>query len=217
MSEVKAEAAKETPVAAATEVTTDVQPKEPVDVAQKIYPEKKEVEQPKVEEKKEDKPAEPKAIELKLPDGSLLSSSDVERISAYAKQKGLSQEQAQERLQTEHDAIKSFADNKQKAWLNQVEEWKSQSMSDKEIGGQAFLKSAEIAKKVITRFGTNELIDAVEKTGYGNHPELVRIFARIGKVLSSDTLEGTSTIVHAPKKSIAELLFPSMEKQQSKE
>jgi hypothetical protein len=38
------------------------------------------------------------------------------------------------------------------------------------------------------QFGTPELKAALEQTGMGNHPELVRLFAKVGKAMGEDSL-----------------------------
>lgn len=54
------------------------------------------------------------------------------------------------------------------------------------------------------KFGSPELKQYLNETGLGNHPELVRIFANIGKAMSEDGLvTGNSGGV----KSAADVLF----------
>src|SRR5688572_20896218 len=61
-----------------------------------------------VEAPKEQKPVVPEKYDLKLPEGSLLEAAQMEKISAYAKEKGLSNEQAQELLERENDAVSGY-------------------------------------------------------------------------------------------------------------
>jgi len=62
--------------------------------------------------------------------------------------------------------------------------------SDKEIGGDSFTPSVKHAQNAINKFGTPELKSALDSYGMGNHPELVRVFARIGKAMAEDTHVG---------------------------
>ena len=130
----------------------------------------------------------PEKYDLKLPKGSLLDSSAIERISAHAKAKGLSNEAAQELMDREEQAIVSYHEGQMK----QVEEirtgWLKAAETDKEIGGDKFKENAELAKRVVERFGTAEFKKAMNETGFGNHPEVIRIFVRIGKMMADDQL-----------------------------
>jgi len=143
-------------------------------------------EEPKKEEPKAEAPKVPEKYELKNPEGSKLSAQDVEEIASYAKERGFSQEQAQAQVERESKLREGF----EKASLAQLEsatkEWLDTAKSDKEIGGENFPRHAELAKRVVTQFGTPEFKAELERTGLGNHPELVRVFVRIGKAMSDD-------------------------------
>src|SRR3972149_1235780 len=54
-----------------------------------------------------EKPVVPQKYELKLPEGSQLDQARIDSLSAYAKEKGLSNEQAQAILDRESDAVSS--------------------------------------------------------------------------------------------------------------
>lgn len=130
----------------------------------------------------------PDKYELKLPESSLLDPSITERISAYAKEKGLSNEAAQELIDRENQVVTSYHE----AQLQQVEgikgQWVKDAEADKEIGGEAFKENIELAKRVIDKFGSDAFKAALNETGFGNHPEVIRIFTKIGKLMAEDKL-----------------------------
>lgn len=148
----------------------------------------------------------PEKYDLKIPDGALITAADVERIAAFAKERGLSNEEAQAVLERDNANIISYQEN-QKAQLEKLKtDWVEQVKSDKEIGGAVFNESIELSKRVIERFGSQELKQQLDATGFGNHPELVRIFSKIGKAMSEDKL----VIVNRqdqPKKTLAEKMY----------
>lgn len=149
--------------------------------------------------------AVPEKYELKLPEGALLDAAAVERTAAAARSLGLSQESAQKALEFANAEVAAFvqASNAQLSALAGVEvdpagfakalgdtktPWVDQLKADKEIGGEALGKNAELARRVLAKFGTPQLSQALAATGYGNHPELVRMMVRIGKAMSEDSL-----------------------------
>lgn len=135
-----------------------------------------------------EKPVVPEKYELKLPKDSALSPEHVEKLSAYAKEQGLSNEQTQRLLERESQAVSEFAASQQAKIKETADSWFEKSKSDKEIGGEAFKQNAELAKRVVSRFGTEDFQKELNKTGLGNHPELLRVFSRIGKAMSEDQL-----------------------------
>lgn len=65
--------------------------------------------------------------------------------------------------------------------------WEAQSRADKEFGGDKFEENLALAAKARDRFGTPLLTKVLAKTGAGNHPEVLRLFLRVGKAISEDT------------------------------
>lgn len=145
----------------------------------------------KVEDSKAaDKPEEKKTTEvtfdLKLPEGALLKPEYVDQMTTFAKEQGLSNAQAQSIL--ERDA--ALAANTEKAQQEQLESikdsWRQKASEDKEIGGTHFKENVENAYRALNAYGSQEFKDALNSTGFGNHPELIRVFSRIGKAMAED-------------------------------
>jgi hypothetical protein len=149
----------------------------------------------------------PEKYNLKLPEGSLLEPSHLERIAAEAKQRGLSEHDAQKLLERDHQAYAGFVESQQKALATQVTAWSEAAQKDTEIGGEAFAQNAELAKRVVSRFATEQFRKDLEVTGFGNHPELVRVFARIGKAMSDDQLVLPGSQGNTAKKSIEDVFY----------
>lgn len=207
--------------AASTEVSTETLPAETQTSTEKTpastkvetpapAPEKK-VEPSTVETKETtltQKAVAPEKYDLKLPENSLLDPTHVEKISSYAKEKGLSNEQAQEILNRENEVLTAY-DATQKETYNKIKEnWRTEAEADKEVGGEQHKESVHYAQQVVNRFGSDVFKKALVDTGFGNHPELLRIFARIGRVMSPDklVLPGTQPVV-GTKKSVEAKLY----------
>jgi hypothetical protein len=129
----------------------------------------------------------PEKYDLKVPEGSLLKPEEVDKVSAYAKAKGLSNDAAQAILEQRSEAVTEFNAAQEVAHKELVTTWAKTSSADKEVGGENFAKNAEIAKRVYARFGSPQLGEFLDKTGYGNHPEVLRVFYRIGQAMTNDS------------------------------
>lgn len=157
------------------------------------------------------KPAEPvvpEKYDLKLQEESLIDSAYLEQFQAYAKEKKLTQDQAQELLQREETARKSYYDSQIQKWEQVKEQWKQQTIADPEIGGEKFAENAELAKRTLEKFSTPQFVAALDSSGYGNHPELVRVFARIGQAMREAKIIG-GNVNTGGQKSIEDIFYGS--------
>lgn len=145
--------------------------------------------------------------DLKLPDGSLLDAGKVAEVTAYAKEHGLTNEQAQGILTRESDAVKTWQSNQAKAFEETTAKWVDAVMDDKEIGGPDFNKNVEYAHRALEKFASVELKEALKTTGFGNHPELVRVFSRIGKAMADDTFVRGGSGNAQQKKSMEDVFY----------
>lgn len=127
--------------------------------------------------------------ELKVAKESLLSKDQVQEIEAYARKQGFSNDQAQALLNREETLLSAYKESLHTEFEATAKKWTEDLKSDKEIGGDNFSKSVEIAKRVVDRFATESFKKSLNETGFGNHPELVRTFVKIGQAMSEDTFE----------------------------
>lgn len=149
----------------------------------------------------------PSEYTLTLDDDSPLKDEAMDEIAAYARQHGLSNKQAQDLLDRESKMVSEYRDDQLQAWDNTQKQWVEAAKADKEIGGDNFSESAELAKRVIQRYGTEELNAALNQ-GYGNHPEIIRVFSRIGKELQEKQLiTGDGPVGKFNGKSTADTLY----------
>lgn len=61
--------------------------------------------------------------------------------------------------------------------------WRSAVMTDAELGGSRLDDTIAAAGGVIREFGTPEAVRALEETGAGDHPEVIRVLARAARAL----------------------------------
>lgn len=130
----------------------------------------------------------PETYDLKLPEKSSLDATDLTRIATTAKALGLTAESAAKLVQHDHELITAFESSLSDEWRTQQTEWVTALKSDPAIGGASFVENMELAKRAAERFGGKEFREALETTGYGNHPLLVKAFVAIGKAMADDKL-----------------------------
>lgn len=155
----------------------------------------------KVDEPKTETP--PEKYDLKLPDQSPVDPQRLEAIAAEAKANKLTQEQAQALVEREHKMMSDLVQSHQA----RVEGWLKESMADKEIGGPEINRNIELAKRLVDTFGSPILKKQLEDSGMGQHPELLRLFVRLGKAYGEDRLVTGAKGVPVKKSSPADLLF----------
>lgn len=188
MTDVAQDAAKETPNAAPAEgqslITGDLTPKPETKPEASAKPDVKEGEEPKKQD------AVPEKYEVKLPEGALFDQAHAEMIAQKAKEIGLSPEHAQALVDREHQILKDIEQKHDEGHKARMQEWVSQAKADKEIGGDdtKFKENVEIASRGLKKFTTPEFAKILDDSGFGNHPELLRVFYRIGKELANDKM-----------------------------
>lgn len=142
-------------------------------------------------EKEGDKKPEgaPEAYEFKAPEGAELDKDAVAQFEPIARELNLSQEQAQKLVDLYGSKVmpqlmKQQADT----WQKQVADWGTAAKDDAEIGGDKFDGNLTRAKQAMDKFATPQLREFLETTGMGNHPELIRVFVKVGAAMSEDSL-----------------------------
>lgn len=150
----------------------------------------------------QEKPAEYNVSLPKEAEGEL----DPEAVSAFvvtAKDLGIPQDTAQKLL----DRLAPVFIEREYARLDAARtEWENQARSDKEFGGDALDANLAVAKKALDTFGTPELREMLRLSGVGSHPEVIRLFYRVGRALAEDNriVRGDAA---ADKPSLAKRLY----------
>lgn len=156
------------------------------------------------EASKEAEPEKEVSYDLKLNEESVLHESVVESIKEFAKENGLTNEAAQKMLDQQNGLMDNFVKQQQEQWDQQVDSWVDELKNDPEYGGDKFNETTEYARRTFSRFAPESFVELINETGYGNHPELVKLFARIGREMEEDrivtsTKPGNSQVDFAEK------------------
>jgi hypothetical protein len=130
-------------------------------------------------------------------------------FTPVAQKLGLKQEQAQELVSLQAAHVKSLADAQAKAWETTMTEWQTTARQDAEYGGVKFDENLKVASDAVKKYGSPDLIKALEVTGMGNHPEMIRFAYKIGKAMSEG---GVVPSGNPPAGDVdpAKVLYPSM-------
>jgi hypothetical protein len=147
----------------------------------------KTVETKTVEEKKE------VVYALTMPKDGVLEAEAVERMTAFAKANGLSNDAAQKAL--DHTNAELVADRAKQIEANAAsfqtlarETWVNEIKADKEFGGDKFDATIIDSKRAADIAFTPAEKEILNQTGWGNHPLLVKGMARLGRRMGNDTL-----------------------------
>lgn len=129
----------------------------------------------------------PEKYEFKAEAGQAFDDKVIAAYSDVARELNLPQDAAQKILDKVAPVMQArlgeqFLESRDR----QFAEWKSQAEADKEFGGANLKASLTAAAKVIDKFGGDELRTMLNQTGLGNHPAMLRVFAKVGKAISDD-------------------------------
>ncbi len=140
--------------------------------------------QPPQEPDKDDKAeGAPDEYQFTMPEGQEVDAQLVEHFSEAARELNLSQDAAQQLLGKMAPAMAA----RQAEQIAAVQEqWAEDSRVDKEFGGDHLTENLGLAKQAMDQFATPELRTLLNESGMGNHPEVIRMFVRVGKTISED-------------------------------
>lgn len=132
----------------------------------------------------EDKPqGAPERYEFTAPEGSELDAAVTDAFAGVAKELNLTQEAAQKVV----DKMAPLMAQRQAEQVQAVQkQWRDESTADKEFGGDKLTESLATARKAMDAFASPALKQTLEQTGLGNHPEVIRMFVKVGKAISED-------------------------------
>lgn len=158
--------------------------------------------------------AVPEKYEFKLKEGSLLKQGEVDQTAATARELGLSNDAAQKLLDERGQAKAGFMEEQKSAFESLRSNWKETFTKDSEIGGEHAKASAENARRFVDKYATPEFKQVLNDTGFGDHPELIRIFARAGKSMAEDKVVMPGKQSGSDAIEAKNVLYPSHNKKQ---
>lgn len=165
-------------------------------------------------------PAVPETYEIKLDDGQALDAEALEVVDPVLRELALNNEQANKLAKAwpalQEKMAARFAAQSEEAQITELNrlstEWEGQSVADAEIGGAPEVMGPKmaLAAKARDQFASPELVKLLTATRLGNHPEVLRLFHKVGVAISeSSFVRGDAAAQPAPKADW-EKIYPDM-------
>ncbi|MEO2182642.1 MAG: hypothetical protein ABGY43_10090 [bacterium] len=142
--------------------------------------------------------------DFSLPEGYSVEDTMLIDYQSYAQDNNLSQEAAQAGV----DLVVKMKTEEAEGYVREQQTWVESIKADTELGGDKFDASLATAFKARDKYASPELIDLLNTSGLGNHPEVFRLFHNVGKSLSEDQLVTGSAGNQA--QSHEKVLYPNM-------
>jgi hypothetical protein len=129
--------------------------------------------------------------ELKIPEGMVPDDTLLGQFRPLAKELGLKAEQAQKLVDLYVGRQQAQAVEAQANQRATTRAWAEDLKKDPEIGGAQFDRNIDVARQAATKFGGPKLLELFDRTGLGSHPDVVRTFLRMGRLLQPDQVAAT--------------------------
>lgn len=137
---------------------------------------------------------------LTMPEGVEVDQGLLDAMSPRFKELGLTSKQAQaladDFIKLQQQRMADHASSPEGAWSGVAHEyfkangtpdkWADTAKADKDMGGDKWDGTVQNATRFVNTMGTPELKEFLNKSGGGNHPELIRIFAKAGALIRED-------------------------------
>lgn len=128
----------------------------------------------------------PDTYEITRSTGEQLDGEDLDKLNQVCKKAGITQKQAQMLFSAYENDVSNFNQQLQSSYNQQLQSWRDAVMNDRELGQENFEKTKANIKNVISRFGSSELSDFLNKSGLGYNPDFVRFVNKVGSLISND-------------------------------
>ncbi len=146
-----------------------------------------------------------------MPDGIAIDPSVDGDLKHLARELNLPQAQAQKIADLGARQAQRWADAQAKAVNDASEAWLKATRSDAEVGGDKLNEALAAGRRAMDAFGTPLLKSLLNETRLGNHPELIRFIARVGKAISDDTFVSGDRSAGTRGGDMASRLYPGGE------
>lgn len=143
-----------------------------------------------------------------LPEGMQLDETVLTEATPIFKELGLGQEQAQKLVEFHAKQVQAGAQKQAEAFTQLKNDWKTETENDSEIGGDKYDENVKLAQATVARFGTDGFKKLMDDFGIGNHPEMVRVMAGVGRTLKEDVPDSEGNAPSKAKDRIS-ILYPN--------
>jgi hypothetical protein len=145
----------------------------------------------------------PEKYTLTVPDGGRIDDDDVKAVEAIAREQGWTNDQAQAALESHAQALAA-----------QSERFLAHVKADPTYGGEHLVETQQLVRRALDKLrpaGTprgDALRRLLDKSGYGNHLEVVSFLADLGKQMAEDRPGAPRSTDAARTTRTADALYP---------
>ena len=158
----------------------------------------------------------PEKYEFEPPEGVEVDPSKIEVFGETAKELGLNQKQFQQLVEYDIQRSAAALEEMSTQFSERIKHWAEDTKADKELGGESLDENLGLAKRAIDTFGSPQLAKLIDPPsadnpdglGLGNHPEVIRLFYRVGCAISESDLVTGDTKVEG--RDSLEKMYPTM-------
>lgn len=153
------------------------------------------------------------AIDIKVPDGSAVDDKSLATLKETLADANLSPSERGQKLFDLHNSIvKEAVEGPVNLWMKTQGEWQAAVKADAELGGANHPAVLETIAKGLEAIGGAEaakMREAFILTGAGNHPEIVRLMYRVGKMVTEGKHVAGSPVAGEQHRNTLASMYPS--------
>lgn len=148
---------------------------------------------PEGEDAAEKDAAEPAEFALTVPEGADQFKGDIEAFQSDmgqwikdnpdASAADALQEAVNRQSRIVAESMQAQTEAVEQAFTKQIDDWTASAKADPEFGGSEFDANVGRAVKALDAFGTPELREALDASGLGSHPEMIRFILKASKAV----------------------------------
>lgn len=122
-----------------------------------------------------------------LPDGMTMADDVFTELSAIGKDRNMDQATAQKLVDMGTKVAQDAIAGHVAAQKETADKWVADSKALPDIGGDNLKDTLSVAAKAIDTYGSDDLRSALDATGMGSHPEMIKFMHAVGKTLAEGT------------------------------
>lgn len=129
----------------------------------------------------------PEKYELSAPEGFAMDDTILAAADPVFRELGLNNDQANKLMPLAATLAERLQGQQNDAFQAMKTDWAKESKADKELGGANWAETESLVAKALDQFGgvkDSPFRKLLNETGLGNHPEMIRMFRKIGSAVS---------------------------------
>lgn len=139
------------------------------------------------DDKQDEAAALPEKYELTPPEGFEIDDAVLAEADPVFRELNLTNDQANKLMPLAGKFAERLFAAQNDAFAAQASDWAKAAKADSEIGGRNWKETETLVAKALDKLGApKEFRDLLDSTKLGNHPEMIRMFRRVGAAISED-------------------------------